>query len=235
MQSHSSTVSCLSYPLSSFVLFNINIVLKWSSFGIFSHPQSSHSPSIHSSCPLIHFFLPSLCSCPASCCRSYIILHNFTCLLSCPLFAWLNTSLPLKSLLCPLSSLLTVIQDVDSSSLEANYQSFANLMEQRLAELFLVAGRQGPQTARSRRATTVGSYTVQVGGNGFYFLSLCVLPVLVMAGLCLYLYIYLLYSKRTSCDHIFANKIILTVFTSASLWYGPRLLESAALLRLYLQ
>ncbi|KAG8012957.1 hypothetical protein GBF38_020950, partial [Nibea albiflora] len=55
-----------------------------------------------------------------------------------------------------------VIQDVDSSSLEANYQSFASLMEQRLAELFLVAGRQGTRTARSRRATTVGSYTVQM-------------------------------------------------------------------------
>uniref|UniRef100_A0A1A8GBN7 KIAA1549-like a n=1 Tax=Nothobranchius korthausae TaxID=1143690 RepID=A0A1A8GBN7_9TELE len=57
---------------------------------------------------------------------------------------------------------ITVIQDVDSSSLEANYQSFASLMEQRLAELFLVAGRQGPQTARARRATTVGGYTVQM-------------------------------------------------------------------------
>ncbi|KAK2841849.1 hypothetical protein Q5P01_012049 [Channa striata] len=57
---------------------------------------------------------------------------------------------------------ITVIQDVDSSSLEANYQSFASLMEQRLAELFLVAGRQGSQTARSRRATTVGGYTVQM-------------------------------------------------------------------------
>ncbi|XP_029008460.1 UPF0606 protein KIAA1549L isoform X2 [Betta splendens] len=57
---------------------------------------------------------------------------------------------------------ITVIQDVDSSSLETNYQSFASLMEQRLAELFLVAGRQGPRTARSRRATTVGMYTVQM-------------------------------------------------------------------------
>ncbi|XP_040893607.1 UPF0606 protein KIAA1549L [Toxotes jaculatrix] len=57
---------------------------------------------------------------------------------------------------------ITVIQDVDSSSLEANYQSFASLMEQRLAELFLVAGRQGSRAARSRRATTVGSYTVQM-------------------------------------------------------------------------
>ncbi|KAM6937775.1 UPF0606 protein KIAA1549L isoform 2-T2 [Xenentodon cancila] len=57
---------------------------------------------------------------------------------------------------------ITVIQDVDSSSLEANYQSFASLMEQRLAELFQVAGRQGSRTARSRRATTVGGYTVQM-------------------------------------------------------------------------
>ncbi|XP_041652502.1 UPF0606 protein KIAA1549L isoform X2 [Cheilinus undulatus] len=56
----------------------------------------------------------------------------------------------------------TVIQDVDSSSLEANYQNFASLMEQRLAELFLLAGRQGSQTVRSRRATTVGAYTVQM-------------------------------------------------------------------------
>ncbi|XP_061679071.1 UPF0606 protein KIAA1549L isoform X2 [Syngnathoides biaculeatus] len=56
----------------------------------------------------------------------------------------------------------TVIQDVDRSSLEANYQSFASLMEQRLAELFHLAGRQGSQTLRSKRATTVGSYTVQM-------------------------------------------------------------------------
>ncbi|XP_034734193.1 UPF0606 protein KIAA1549L isoform X2 [Etheostoma cragini] len=69
----------------------------------------------------------------------------------------LNTSMATKKYW-----VITVIQDVDSSSLEANYQSFANLMEQRLAELFLVAGRQGPRTARSRRATTVGSYTVQM-------------------------------------------------------------------------
>ncbi|XP_061629096.1 UPF0606 protein KIAA1549L isoform X2 [Phyllopteryx taeniolatus] len=57
---------------------------------------------------------------------------------------------------------ITVIQDVDRSSLEANYQSFASLMEQRLAELFHVAGRQGSQTLRSKRATTVGGYTVQM-------------------------------------------------------------------------
>uniref|UniRef100_H3CQT2 KIAA1549-like a n=1 Tax=Tetraodon nigroviridis TaxID=99883 RepID=H3CQT2_TETNG len=59
----------------------------------------------------------------------------------------------------------TVIQDVDSASLETNYQSFASLMEQRLAELFLVAGRQGSQgsqMARFRRATTVAGYTVQM-------------------------------------------------------------------------
>ncbi|XP_028813153.1 UPF0606 protein KIAA1549L isoform X2 [Denticeps clupeoides] len=54
---------------------------------------------------------------------------------------------------------ITVIQDVDSSSLEASYQSFSSLMEQRLAELFLVASRHG---LRYRRATTVGGYTVQM-------------------------------------------------------------------------
>ncbi|XP_031731552.1 UPF0606 protein KIAA1549L isoform X2 [Anarrhichthys ocellatus] len=69
----------------------------------------------------------------------------------------LNTSMVTKNYW-----VITVIQDVESSSLEANYQSFASLMEQRLAELFLVAGRQGPRTARPRRATTVGSYTVQM-------------------------------------------------------------------------
>ncbi|XP_071362370.1 UPF0606 protein KIAA1549L isoform X3 [Trachinotus anak] len=69
----------------------------------------------------------------------------------------LNTSMATKNYW-----VITVIQDVDSSSLEANYQSFASLMEQRLAELFLVAGRQGSRTARARRATTVGGYTVQM-------------------------------------------------------------------------
>ncbi|XP_047189462.1 UPF0606 protein KIAA1549L isoform X2 [Scophthalmus maximus] len=70
----------------------------------------------------------------------------------------LNTSMATKKYW-----VITVIQDVDTSSLEANYQSFASLMEQRLAELFLVAGRQGgSQAARSRRATTVGGYTVQM-------------------------------------------------------------------------
>ncbi|XP_068595726.1 UPF0606 protein KIAA1549L [Brachionichthys hirsutus] len=69
----------------------------------------------------------------------------------------LNTSMATKTYW-----VITVIQDVDSSSLEANYQSFASLMEQRLAELFLVAGRQGSRTARLRRATSVGGYTVQM-------------------------------------------------------------------------
>ncbi|XP_028812352.1 UPF0606 protein KIAA1549L isoform X2 [Denticeps clupeoides] len=54
---------------------------------------------------------------------------------------------------------ITVIQDVDNISLEGQYQSFASLMEQRLAELFVVAHQQG---SRFRRATTVGSYTVQM-------------------------------------------------------------------------
>ncbi|XP_034437251.1 UPF0606 protein KIAA1549L [Hippoglossus hippoglossus] len=54
---------------------------------------------------------------------------------------------------------ITVIQDVDNASLEGQYQSFASLMEQRLAELFVLAGQQG---TRFRRATTFGSYTVQM-------------------------------------------------------------------------
>ncbi|KAK1161728.1 UPF0606 protein KIAA1549L-like isoform X4 [Acipenser oxyrinchus oxyrinchus] len=53
----------------------------------------------------------------------------------------------------------TVIQDVDNSSLNGNYQSFASLMEQRLAELLVIAQQQG---RRFRRASTVGSYTVQM-------------------------------------------------------------------------
>ncbi|XP_041073853.1 UPF0606 protein KIAA1549L-like isoform X3 [Polyodon spathula] len=53
----------------------------------------------------------------------------------------------------------TVIQNVDNSSLNGNYQSFASLMEQRLAELLVIAQQQG---RRFRRATTVGSYTVQM-------------------------------------------------------------------------
>ncbi|XP_057693434.1 UPF0606 protein KIAA1549L isoform X1 [Corythoichthys intestinalis] len=69
----------------------------------------------------------------------------------------LNTSIATRSYW-----VITVIQDVDRSSLEANYQSFASLMEQRLAELFHVAGRQESQTLRSKRATTVGGYTVQM-------------------------------------------------------------------------
>ncbi|XP_077420649.1 UPF0606 protein KIAA1549L [Vanacampus margaritifer] len=54
---------------------------------------------------------------------------------------------------------ITVIQDVDNASLAELYQSFASLMEQRLAELFVLAGQQG---TRFRRATAVGSYTVQM-------------------------------------------------------------------------
>ncbi|KAM9408705.1 UPF0606 protein KIAA1549L [Pholidichthys leucotaenia] len=54
---------------------------------------------------------------------------------------------------------VTVIQDVDNASLEGQYQSFASLMEQRLAELFVLAGQQG---TRFRRAATVGAYTVQM-------------------------------------------------------------------------
>lgn len=78
---------------------------------------------------------------------------------------------PKPNWICPLSTALTVIQEVDSSSLESNYQSFASLMEQRLAELFLVAGRQGSQIVRSRRATTVAGCTVQVRTHLLFVLS----------------------------------------------------------------
>ncbi|XP_056622742.1 UPF0606 protein KIAA1549L isoform X3 [Triplophysa dalaica] len=54
---------------------------------------------------------------------------------------------------------ITVIQDVENSSLEVHYQSFASLMEERLAELLMLAHQQG---IRFRRATTVDSYTVQM-------------------------------------------------------------------------
>ncbi|XP_064192227.1 UPF0606 protein KIAA1549L isoform X2 [Anguilla rostrata] len=54
---------------------------------------------------------------------------------------------------------ISVIQDVDASSLEGNYQSFASLMEQRLADAFVVAHQEG---ARFRRAAAAGSYTVQM-------------------------------------------------------------------------
>ncbi|KAL1007719.1 hypothetical protein UPYG_G00090670 [Umbra pygmaea] len=54
---------------------------------------------------------------------------------------------------------ITVILDVDNSSLESQYQSFASLMEQRLAELFVAAHQQG---TRFRRATTVDNFTVQM-------------------------------------------------------------------------
>ncbi|XP_056596265.1 LOW QUALITY PROTEIN: UPF0606 protein KIAA1549L [Triplophysa dalaica] len=66
----------------------------------------------------------------------------------------LNTSLATRDYW-----VITVIQDVDSSSLEGSYQSFASLMEQRLAELFLVASRHG---LRFRRAATMSDYTVQM-------------------------------------------------------------------------
>ncbi|XP_009985921.1 PREDICTED: UPF0606 protein KIAA1549L homolog [Tauraco erythrolophus] len=54
---------------------------------------------------------------------------------------------------------ITVIQGVDIALLELNNQSFARLMEQRLAPLFMMSHQQG---RRFKRATTVGSYTVQM-------------------------------------------------------------------------
>lgn len=60
---------------------------------------------------------------------------------------------------CLLFSIPTVIQGVDIALLGLNNQSFARLMEQRLAPLFMMSHQQG---RRFKRATTVGSYTVQV-------------------------------------------------------------------------
>ncbi|XP_042641275.1 UPF0606 protein KIAA1549L homolog isoform X3 [Tyto alba] len=54
---------------------------------------------------------------------------------------------------------ITVIQGVDIALLGMNNQSFARLMEQRLAPLFMMSHQQG---RRFKRATTVGSYTVQM-------------------------------------------------------------------------
>lgn len=94
--------------------------------------------------------------------RTFRIGAKFTLLLA-PVFVFSLLTNPffffnhLSIFLLP--STLAVIQDVDNASLEGQYQSFASLMEQRLAELFVLAGRQG---TRFRRATAVGGFTVQV-------------------------------------------------------------------------
>ncbi|XP_076970904.1 UPF0606 protein KIAA1549L homolog [Tamandua tetradactyla] len=54
---------------------------------------------------------------------------------------------------------ITVLQGVDNSLVGLHNQSFARLMEQRLAQLFMMSQQQG---RRFRRATTLGSYTVQM-------------------------------------------------------------------------
>nr|XP_056707114.1 UPF0606 protein KIAA1549L homolog [Euleptes europaea] len=54
---------------------------------------------------------------------------------------------------------VTVIQGVEITLLGLNNQSFARLMERRLAPLFMMSHQQG---RRFKRATTVGSYTVQM-------------------------------------------------------------------------
>uniref|UniRef100_UPI00398E9B7D UPF0606 protein KIAA1549L n=1 Tax=Pristiophorus japonicus TaxID=55135 RepID=UPI00398E9B7D len=54
---------------------------------------------------------------------------------------------------------VTVILGVDNTSLGEKYQRFASLMEQRLANLFVAAQQQG---RRFKRASTVGTYTVQL-------------------------------------------------------------------------
>ncbi|XP_075044163.1 UPF0606 protein KIAA1549L homolog isoform X2 [Mixophyes fleayi] len=53
----------------------------------------------------------------------------------------------------------TVIQGVENQLLGVNNQSFAQQMEERLAKLFQISGQQ---SRRFKRATTVGSYTVQM-------------------------------------------------------------------------
>lgn len=77
-------------------------------------------------------------------------------------------------------SIPTVIQGVDIALLGLNNQSFARLMEQRLAPLFMMSHQQG---RRFKRATTVGSYTVQVVN------ATSVAPRYVLKkGLCLHVY-----------------------------------------------
>lgn len=109
----------------------------------------------------------------ASCSSSFgrlifgVVLRPFLCSAQLPLTKKLpfpfSTPPPFTpkpcDLLFPFVLCFEVIQDVDDSSLEGQYQSFASLMEQRLAELFVLAGQQG---TRFRRAAAVGSYTVQV-------------------------------------------------------------------------
>lgn len=66
-------------------------------------------------------------------------------------------SLSSEQPLCLLTS--TVLQGVDNSLVGLHNQSFARVMEQRLAQLFMMSQQQG---RRFKRATTLGSYTVQV-------------------------------------------------------------------------
>lgn len=62
-----------------------------------------------------------------------------------------------------LPSAPVVLQGVDNSLVGLHNQSFARVMEQRLAQLFMMSQQQG---RRFKRATTLGSYTVQVGVCG---------------------------------------------------------------------
>ncbi|XP_058383166.1 UPF0606 protein KIAA1549L homolog isoform X4 [Diceros bicornis minor] len=55
--------------------------------------------------------------------------------------------------------LIPVLQGVDNSLVGLHNQSFARVMEQRLAQLFMMSQQQG---RRFKRATTLGSYTVQM-------------------------------------------------------------------------
>lgn len=55
--------------------------------------------------------------------------------------------------------IFVVLLGVDITLLGVNNQSFARLMEQRLAPLFMMSHQQ---ERRFKRATTIGSFTVQV-------------------------------------------------------------------------
>lgn len=135
----------------------------------------------HLYCHTDHTSLTFLTFCLSSNCFFFLLIFScFAFLLyifslysptfSFSLFCLPERLSPTPKSVCHFLSPCSVIQDVDSSSLEANYQSFASLMEQRLAELFLVAGRQGSRSMRSRRATSVGGYTVQVSRDWSFFL-----------------------------------------------------------------
>lgn len=77
-----------------------------------------------------------------------------------PWWLWFLSQQGASPLTAALSSVSAVLQGVDNSLVGLHNQSFARVMEQRLAQLFMMSQQQG---RRFKRATTLGSYTVQVG------------------------------------------------------------------------